>query len=689
MRRITCLLVVTWMATGCATTGGAAKEEPVKQSPVQANKAKSADAGPIWSTPEGFTAFCDVALAEAASIREALKAPVKERTINNTLLSFNEMTKALDKASSWSSLMFYVHPDATVRDAAQSCRQRASKFSTEVTMDRGLYDAAAAVDVAEADALTQRFVGHMLRDFRRAGVDKDEATRARLAEIQAALVKLSQTFGKNIRDDVKRLEVDPAQLKGLPEDFLTAHPVGENGTITLTTDYPDFYPVQRYAEDSETRKALYEQFMSRAYPANVSVLQDVLKLRYEQAQLLGHPHWASYNAEDKMVKSSEAIEAFIKDVTAIAQPRAKSDVKTLLKRKKRDDRRAGNIEVWDRFYYVSKVRAENFGFDAREVRPYFPYAQVKDGILALYGELFGLRFERIADAPVWHASVEAYAMYDVSAEGEGKLLGKFYFDMHPREGKFKHAAMFPLQTGLESGQLPIGTLVCNFPDPADGDGNALMEHSDVQTFFHEFGHLIHQLLAQRGNWVTLAGINVEWDFVEAPSQILEEWAWDADVLGRFAKHVETGKPIPAELVAKMRAAEEFGKGVHVMRQVFYTAFSYFLHARDPSSIDLDRFTDEMYASYNPYRRMSSDHVYANFGHLMGYSSMYYTYQWSLVIAKDLFTRFKSAGLLDRATADAYRRAILEPGGTKDAAGLVEDFLGRPSNVEAYKEWLED
>jgi thimet oligopeptidase len=553
-------------------------------------------------------------------------------------------------------------------------------------MDRGLYNAAAAVDVSGADALTKRFVDKMLRDFRRSGVDKSEEVRERLGAIQEELVALTQTFGKNVREDVKTLEVAPEQLTGLPQDFIEAHPVQANGQVALTTDYPDFYPVQRYVEDVKVRKGLYELFLNRAYPANSDVLTQVLTLRHEKANLLGHPTWASYNAEDKMAKDSETIEAFIKDVAKIARPRMKADMKELLKRKKKDDRRARSIDVWDRFFYVSKVRAEKYDFDARSVRPYFAYERVKVGILELYGELFGLRFEPLPEEPVWHGSVEAYGMYD--AEGE-RLLGRFYLDMHPREEKYKHAAMFPLQTGLEGGQMPIGTLICNFPDPADGDGNALMEHSDVQTFFHEFGHLIHQLLAQRGSWVTLAGINVEWDFVEAPSQILEEWAWDPSVLARFAKHVETDEPIPAALVAKMRAADEFGKGVHVMRQVFYTAFSYFLHAKDPTGIHLDRFTDSMYKAYNPYRRMKADHVYANFGHLMGYSSMYYTYQWSLVIAKDLFTRFKAKGMLDAETARAYREAILEPGGTADAASLIEGFLGRPFNTTAYKDWLEE
>ena len=692
MRRIATVMVMAWITSSCAATNETLEEKPVKQSaaestnPFEASEETPTAPTPVWVSAAQLTSVCEEGLARAAALRQAIKIPVEKRTVNNTLVSFNEMMKALDSASSWSSLMFNVHPDAEVRNAAQKCRQAASKFGTEVSMDRGLYDAAAAVDVSDADDLTKRFVSHMLRDFRRAGVDKSAEIRDRLGAIQEELVELTQTFGKNVREDVKTLEVTPDQLTGLPEDFIEAHPVQANGRVALTTDYPDFYPVQRYVEDASVRKELYELFMNRAYPANTEVLKKVLTLRHEKANLLGHPTWASYNAEDKMAKDPKTIEGFIKDVAGIARPRMQDDIKELLKRKKKDDRRARSIDVWDRFFYVSKVRAEKYDFDARSVRPYFPYKQVKTGILDLYGELFGLRFEPLAEEPVWHGSVEAYGMYDKDGD---TLLGRFYLDMHPRDEKYKHAAMFPLQTGLEGGQIPIGTLVCNFPDPEDGDGNALMEHSDVQTFFHEFGHLIHQLLARRGSWVTLAGINVEWDFVEAPSQILEEWAWDPSVLARFAKHVETQEPIPAALVAKMRAADEFGKGVNVMRQVFYTAFSYFLHATDPGSMDLDRFTDKMYKAYNPYRRMKADHVYANFGHLMGYSSMYYTYQWSLVIAKDLFTRFKANGMLDAETAQAYRKAILEPGGTADAASLVEDFLGRPFNTEAYKDWLED
>ncbi|MDP6943088.1 MAG: M3 family metallopeptidase, partial [Myxococcota bacterium] len=433
MTRIAYVTVAMWMATACATTTSTPTEKPMMQSRGETTQETPAATGVIWENAERVTRFCDDALSRAAAQRAALKEPVKERTINNTLLGFNEMMKALDTASSWSSFLFNVHPNAEVRAAAQTCRQRASQFATEVSMDRGLYDAAAAVDVSGADDLTKRFVDHMLRDFRRAGVDKDEATRARLAEIQLELVKLSQAFGKNVKDDVKSLEVEPIQLAGLPEDFIAGHPVGANGTVTLTTDYPDFYPVQRYVEDPTVRQALYELFMNRAYPDNVPILESVLQLRHEHARILGHPHWASYNAEDKMVKNSETIEKFIAQIAEFVRPRAKEDIKELLERKKQDDRRARSIDVWDRFYYVSKVRAEKFGFDARTVRPYFPYDQVKTGILDLYGELFGLRFELLGEEPVWHPSVEAYGMYDRKGD---TLLGRFYFDMHPRDGKY-------------------------------------------------------------------------------------------------------------------------------------------------------------------------------------------------------------------------------------------------------------
>ena len=638
----------------------------------------------VWRDSATLTGHCDGALGHAAALRADLKAAA-ERPDGAILERFNQMLRALDTASGWAALMFSVHPDKALREAGQQCQERLAAFATEVTLDRGLYDVVAGVDRGALEGVAGRFVDHVLRDFRRGGVDKDEATRARLASIDKEMVRLGQEFQQNVRDDVRHIDVDGAQaLRGLPSDYLASHLPGDDGKIRITTDYPDFFPVQTYAEDGDVRRRLYEVFMNRGYPKNEALLRRLLALRHEYARLLGHATWAAYNAEDKMAKSADTVERFIRDVAAIARPRMERDMQTLLERKREDDERAQRIEVWDRFFYVGKVREARYGFDSRTVRPYFPYVQVRQGILDLYGELFGLRFVPNAGEAVWHEQVEAFDLLS----GQERI-GRFYLDMHPREGKYKHAAMFPIRTGLEGADLPVAALVCNFPDPRSGAGQALMEHEDVVTFFHEFGHLIHHLLARKGPWVNLAGINVEWDFVEAPSQILEEWAWDATVLQRFARHVDTAEPIPADAVERMRAAEEFGKGAHVMRQVFYTAYSYFLHAADPGQLDLDEFTDRIYASYSPYRRVPGGHVYANFGHLIGYSSAYYTYQWSLVIAKDLFTRFAASGLMDGDVARQYREAILEPGGTADAAELVERFLGRPFGLEAYRAWLED
>ena len=642
----------------------------------------------FWSSPENLKNRCDAALSEAKSIMAKLKSADEAQSDARVLALYNELFLALDKEGSLSSLVFNTHPDESLRDAARLCQQEISSFLTHLGLDGDLYKSLSGVDTSKLDVQAKRFVDHLLRDFRRSGVDKDEQTRKRLFELDQELVRLGQEFQKNVRTDVRSIEIDDvAELKGLPEDFIKSHPPNEDGKIVITTDYPDFFPFQTYAPNSMLRAELYRRFMQRGYPANKEVLKQVLKLRSEKAQLLGFSTWADYNAQDKMVGNAQVVDDFIRDLVGMVRERSDSDIAELLKRKQKDDPQAKEIQVWDRFYYAGKVREEDYGFDARTVRPYFAYHRVKKGILDLYSELFGVSFRQLSDEPVWHESVEAW---ELSQDGE--VLGVFYLDMHPRAGKYKHAAMFSVQTGLSGegvSRAPMASLVCNFPDPADGDGHALMEHNQVVTFFHEFGHLVHQMLARGSTWATLAGINVEWDFVEAPSQLLEEWAYDPQVLQRFAHHYETNEPIPVDLVKKLKKAKDFGKGMHVMRQIFYTAYSFYLHHRDPDGIDLEKFSDEIYRDFSPYPSVEGGHIYANFGHLMGYSSMYYTYQWSLVIAKDLFTRFEAEGLLNPEVAKAYRDAILVPGGSKDARQLVEDFLGRSYNLEAYGAWLKE
>jgi thimet oligopeptidase len=297
------------------------------------------------------------------------------------------------------------------------------------------------------------------------------------------------------------------------------------------------------------------------------------------------------------------------------------------------------------------------------------------------GRLFGVTFRPIAGAPVWDPAVEAYELLS-----GGRVIGRFYLDMHPRKDKYNHAAEFPIRTGLTARQLPEAALVCNLPGGQAGDPG-LMTHDDVETFFHEFGHLMHTLLAGRHQWVGISGISTEQDFVEAPSQMLEEWTWDTATLQTFAKHFETNEPIPADLVARMRRASEFGKAIGVRQQMVYARLSLSVYDRDPASVDTTAMLREFTNKYLRTAYVEGTHMQTSFGHLDGYSAVYYTYMWSLVIAKDLFSRFDRNQLLAPAVAARYRDTVLAPGGSKPAAGLVRDFLGRPFDFGAWEAWL--
>ena len=308
------------------------------------------------------------------------------------------------------------------------------------------------------------------------------------------------------------------------------------------------------------------------------------------------------------------------------------------------------------------------------MRTYFPFEQVRQGLLDVTGRLFGLEWTPVGrdEAGTWHDEV---ASYDVGLEGV--RIGRIHLDLHPREGKFKHAAQFDMVKGIAGHQLPEGVLVCNF-------NRGLMEHDEVVTLFHEFGHLIHHVLGGQGEWLRFSGVATEWDFVEAPSQMLEEWAWDADVLATFARNA-AGETIPADLVAAMRRADQFGKGIYAAHQMSYAARSYFFHAEHHD--DLTTFGDELQRRYSVFPPLEGAHMHCAFGHLDGYSSGYYTYMWSLVIAKDLFSAFDVDDMFAADVAGRYRDRVLGMGGRKDAADLVADFLGRPYSFDSWAAWL--
>jgi thimet oligopeptidase len=642
------------------------------------------EATPLERSAAEFNNDAAEHLAWAKAYRSRIVEADGPRTIENTLVPYNQMMMHLDAASSESNLFARVHPDAQVRAAAEESERAVAKYVTELNLDRQLYEAFRDLDVSRGDAGTRYVVEKRLRDFRRAGVDKSEDVRKRVAALNEEMVKLGQDFAKNTREDEREIVLDsPSDLEGLPQDWIDKHRPGADGKIKVSTRTPDYIPFATYAHNAAARSKLYREFKDRGYPKNVEVLQGLLRKRYELAQTLGYANWAEYITEDKMIGTAGNAKSFIDKIAEAGKAAVERDYNLLLERKRKDISGAAKVEDWEKSYYEELVKSEQYAFDSQSLRPYFNFPDVQRGLFDLTGKLFGVTYRQVEGLKLWHPSVTAWDIYDSS-----KCIGRFYLDLFPRENKYGHAAQFDYRTGVGGIRLPQAVLVCNFPNPNEStDGVALMEHSEVVTFFHEFGHLLHALFAGRQPWIGNSGISTEWDFVEAPSQILEEWCYNLDSLRVFAKHHQTGEPIPAELVTKLRRARDFGKGLYAAHQMFYAAVSLNYYNRSPEGLDTTKLLMELQEKYSPFDYVEGTHFQCSFGHLDGYSAIYYTYMWSLVIAKDLLSKFEQDGMLNAKTARQYRETILEPGGSKKATELVQDFLGRPYSFEAFEKWL--
>ncbi len=640
----------------------------------------TADAAEQWLATRAKTG-----LDQARRLVAELKAAPPPDALA-TLSAWNEVDVVLGSVASPASLFAEVHPNESVRERADLAGQEVQKLSTELGLDRELYEIFAALDPADLDPAAARFLDKSLTTFRRSGVDQDEPTRERIRAINERLTVLGQEFSKNIRGDVRTIRVASERLAGMPQDWLAAHPADAEGLVAVTTDYPDSVPLRTFCADAQVRREMAHAFLSVGWPVNDPLLHELFDLRHELAQLLGYDTWADYDAEVKMIKEGRAIPVFIDKISAAAEASGLRDRAIVLERLRQDVPEATTIDTADLAYYSNLVSKEQLEVDAQLVRTYFDFAKVRAGLLEVTGRLFGVRYQPAADAVVWDEAVAAYDVFRSGhpslgapddGEGGGEWLGRIYLDLHPREGKYKHAAQFDLVTGMAGRHLPEGVLVCNF-------SRGLMEHDHVVTLFHEFGHLVHHVLGGHQAWHRFSGVATEWDFVEAPSQMLEEWAWDAQILQAFATN-EAGEPIPADLVEKMRRADDFGKGFQARTQMFYAAMSYWFHTERPA--DLTERTRELQAQYSLFPYIEGTHMPCSFGHLEGYSSGYYTYMWSLVIAKDLFSAFDCGNMFDEQVAGRYRDRVLAQGGSKDAADLVADFLGRPYTFDAYAAWL--
>jgi thimet oligopeptidase len=656
----------------------------------------------LGTTPDGVRRICDDHLASAHAILDEIRAraggPAAELTYEKTIGRFDDAVAEIGGAQQFPYLMAVAHPDKAVRDAAKECEPKVEAVITGLYLDPAIASVlkAYAAKGEKLEGERARLLKDTLRDFRRNGLDLSAADQEKLRALNKEITELGQTFGTNIAASTGKLSLTPEQLEGLPKEYVANHAPkeGTDGKVEITTDYPDFFPFVTYAKDRKAALDLYVLFTNRGGDANVKILERLIELRSQKARLLGYPTWADYQTEPRMAKTSGAVRAFLKQVSDAVKAPAEAEFAEFVQEHVALGGKASDaLPPSDRYFLEDRLRNKKYSFDSKELANYFEVESVTKGLMDVTASMYGLEYKQV-DPNAWHPDVSAYEVHS-----DGKLVGKFYLDLYPRADKFKHAAMFPIRSAkrllaegaAEGGKpgeylLPMAVLECNFPKPTGvADAPALMEHGDVVTFFHEFGHVLHHLLT-RSELATYSGTNTVQDFVEAPSQMFEEWAWNRDVLDLFARHHTTGAKIPDALFSAMQKARAFGRALGTQRQLFLASLDMEFHARAPG-FDTTKVLVEVQKANDRFAYVEGTHFQSSFGHLVGYDAGYYSYQWALSLSRDVLTRFKREGMLNKATAKAWRDGVLAMGGGADEHAMVARFLGREPNEKAYVEFL--
>ena len=624
----------------------------------------------------------DAAIGRADDlVAQAVAAPP---SFDATLLPLELAGAELVRAYGRAAFLGQVHTDAAVRDAGNEAEERLNKWRVAVAFRTDLYEAVRAFAATdEAAALTDeraRLLEHWLRDFRRAGHELSADDRAELERLRTRLVEVEVAFQRNVNEYRDGIDLTRQQLAGLPDAYVERLSPGEApDTFRVSLDYPELNPFLDQARDRDQRRELFIKNWNRAVVENRPLLDEALDLRRRIAALLGEPTWAHHSMELKMARNPERVRTFYEELLPSLAGTVRAELDRLEGRLTADGH-DGPITAWDWRYYDDALRRSEYGVDQDRISEYFPLDPTMEGMFAITGEVFGLEYRAVTGANTWHESVRLYEILDAVS---GRHLAHFYADLFPRDGKFGHAAAFPLVIGHRAADgeyvAPVSAIVANFTPPS-ADRPALLRHSEVTTLFHEFGHILHMSLT-RAEFARFSGGETEWDFVEAPSQILEHWAWDASVLVRFAKHHATGEPMPPDLVEQLTRSRFVNVGLKTAIQAYYGQLDLALHA-EPVAPDLDHAMRQTYEVTGlPYPE--GTFFLSGFGHLLGgYDAGYYGYLWANVIGDDMFSRFSSEGLLSPTVGADYRREILEPSGSRDADELVRTFLGRePSNAE--------
>ena len=620
-------------------------------------------------------------------LAKMIAVPHESRTFENTMLPLNEIGHDLGVTFGRYGFMGYVSSDEAMRDVARSQEEAMSKWGVDLGFREDVYEAIKAY--AESPAAEKlkgeraRLMEFTMRDYRRNGFDKDAATRDKIKELRTRLVELSTAFEKTLAEWEDGIELPPDRATGLSENYLAGLEKKENGNYWVSLDYPDLFPFMDNAVDEELRRELIRRSWNEGYPDNVARLEEAIALRTKIAELLGYPSWAHYVLEVRMAKDPDTVLAFLSDLREKVRPKLAADVAAMKASFGSQDTN-GNVDYWDWRYYNNVQMLNEYSVDQKKVSEYFPLQRVLDGMFDITQAMFGLEYEEVEGAQTWHPDVQ---LFEVRDSKTNEFIGHFYTDLFPREGKYGHAAAFPLRgSGLDPNgkrRAPVSAIVANFTKPTP-DAPSLLTHDEVETLFHEFGHILHQVLT-RAELDRFAGSSTEQDFVEAPSQNLEHWIWEPTVLDRFAAHYQTGEKFPREMIDGLVAAKNLNSGIKWLRQVFYATLDMTYHGPGET-----KDTTKILAELHPicgFAAMEDTHFQAGFGHLFGYDAAYYGYLWSKVYGDDMYTAFEEGGILNPEVGMRYRQEIYERGGALDGMDLVRNFLGREPNNKAFLEDL--
>ncbi|MDD5656284.1 MAG: Zn-dependent oligopeptidase [Elusimicrobia bacterium] len=654
---------------------------------ARASGAAALSQAPVFSFPTTFNgmaaAYKSAEKEYLSAIERVLAIPSERRTFANTVQPLTQADGRFQEATVGASFMTEVSPDGRVRRMADAIARRMSRFGINLADRQDIYQAYLDV-AAKGEALTgedKKLLEETLRGYARQGMGLPPEQRERLNSVRKRLSDLSQAFQKNLREVNEFIDVEPARLEGLSQAYIDGRERTPEGKVRITLDYPSYGPFMELAKDSELRRQLAFKYANRAADKNMPVLGEVLSLRRELAGMLGYKTYAHYVIEERMAKAPEGVSAFLARLKNMVYGPARAEGARLLDELRRERPGAGKLDYWDRAFYTGKLQKRLYDLDDEEVRQYFPIDTVIKGALKTYEDMLGVRFTE-KPAGAWSQDVR---LFEISDAATGRRIGHFFLDLYPRPGKFNHMAAFSLVRGRElpdgSYRRPVSAMVGNFTKATPGRPS-LLKHGEVETFFHEFGHLMHQTLTQ-ARYLDFSGTRVARDFVEAPSQMMENFVWQPAILERISGHwQDASRKLPPELLAKMLAARNFNKATEIMGQIGLASLDFAYHTA-AGPIDPMAVLERLWAELGLPAPTPGTHFPATFGHLMGYAASYYSYLWSLVYAQDIFSRFEAEGVENPEVGRSYRREILETGSSREEAESLRAFLGREPDEAAF------